>query len=169
MKTIAPYLMLIIICCSCSSDDNAPNSILEGRTYNLTEFNIAIPADLNDDGEFSTNLLLEEPVECINANQLTFNDGSAAFVLEYSLVLDVDNTIQQTSCIIFDYVGVPSYSVNDNGSSVEIEGDEGVIDGENIIFQLSNQRVGDIGNVLTSEGTTVNYDGFVELVFTLSN
>ncbi len=66
MKFLKPFfaISLFIVLYSCSSDDGGTtpvdNSLVVG-TWNLTEVNISIPQDPNEDGTFSTNMVEELP------------------------------------------------------------------------------------------------------------
>ncbi len=67
MKILLLALSILFALTSCTKSDNAvqtpPQSILPGK-YKLTEYNVQVAVDLNNDGVFNKNLLKE--TSCFN-------------------------------------------------------------------------------------------------------
>lgn len=166
-------LLLILIGLSvvaCSSEEEQFNSILEGRSYSLTEFNIEIPVDGNNDGVYSTNLIEEDNSDCFGLNTLGFRDGKSGFLLEYGGEYYIDNlNQQQVGCYVLDYFSEgPNYSVNEDQTIVIIGNNELKIEGDNLTFLTTTQDFVNVGVVLNEDGTITEYEGSITLVFSLN-
>lgn len=80
MKKIFIALVAIVLFTSCSSNDdsNSAETSIVG-SWSLTEMNVAIPVDLNNDGSFNRNLINEIPCIEGTSNFSANNDFSQSF------------------------------------------------------------------------------------------
>ena len=174
MNRFITVVVLALMMFNCASDDEIVVDELDGKFFRLTRFAIETAVDINDDGIFSNDLLLELNIDhCINSNGIRFRDRQVNGIIEYIPMLEIldENTANSRydiGCGVIDYFALIDYSVENN--TVLIGGGEnpfvGAIDENTISFNLSSLLFFSI-KIIDEEGMIQNYDDTVDLTFTL--
>lgn len=133
-------------------DDDPVDDNLVGRTYLLTAFQIESEIDLNNDGNFTNDFIVE--TGCYQNETIFFDDETSLTVFSTSfleLFVDVDingNVTQEATCVMEEETSMSSYVVD--GNVITIDGIEGIISNTQIIFTVPD---GYFGELISDDGT----------------
>lgn len=100
MKKVVLLLLATIAFISCG-DDEGINQINREGTYKLVYFETSNPVDLNNDGNSTTNLILESG--CYNNSSLTLQSGNVATLRMQSIDVEyvpIDDTGENYSALV---------------------------------------------------------------------
>lgn len=180
-------LLLVALGCllflSCNSDD-INNSPLSGQTFVITSYVIEADVDLNGDGVFSNDLILENSIStginfetfssCLEAGQLRFlEEGIACPFASLPIFIAEDNNIGETEqlaiCALFLCDGFSDYSINDDMIAFSFDGNvykQGVFMDNTITIAFSQNEF-EAFELLNHEGTILPYNGSLTVTYTL--
>ena len=136
MKRLFIALFTTVLLASCSSDDdnNTFDTSLVG-SWTLTEMNVQIPVDLNNDGSFNRNLINEIP--CIEGNSSFATNG------DFSQTVSIIAQEEINGVIVFGCQGTQrnngTYEIIGNKIKFTIEGPEPIT--ESLEYTLNNNTL----------------------------
>ncbi|MEP0262541.1 hypothetical protein [Dokdonia sp.] len=183
---MSKLLLSILICLlfvSCNSDDT-DNSPLSGQTFVITSYVIETDVDLNGDGVFSNDLILENFIsegiyfdtfnDCLEAGQLYFEEEGIACPFASMPIFIVEDTAlgepeQIAICALFLCDGFSDYSINDDTIEFSFEDEifkQGVFLNNTITITFSQDEL-ETFELLNNEGTILSYNGSLTVTYTL--